>query len=348
MTEITKKIFGTSKEGQTIYEYKMTNSHGNYITIINYGATITSICLNTDNSSVDVALGYKTLEEYENNDGYLGACIGRVANRIGSSRFTLNGTEYVLAANDGLNHLHGGNRGFDKHYFDISLDSKDPSVLHASRLSEDGEENYPGTLRISIDYRWDDNNRLSITYHGKSDQDTLLNLTNHTYFNLSGENSGSVLEQELMINAWRFTENDDHCLPTGNILSVLHTPFDFRKPKKIGRDIFEDDSQLKRGQGYDHNFIPVGRGMRHIARAYSPATGIGMNVYSNMPGVQFYSGNALSGQIGKSGTAYTPRSGFCLETQFYPNACACKNFPSIILKKGRHYCKETVYEFDIK
>lgn len=348
MTTITKRIFGISKEGRTIYEYKMTNRHGNYVTIINYGAAITSICLNTARGPVDVALGYKTLEEYENNDGYLGACVGRVANRIGNARFTLNGTEYVLAANDGPNHLHGGIRGFDKHFFDLSPEPEDTHCLHATRLSEDGEENYPGALLVSIDYTWDDENRLGIVYNCKSSKDTILNLTNHTYFNLSGENSGSILDQELMINAWRFTENDSHCLPTGNILSVLHTPFDFRKSKKIGQDIFSNDSQLDCGHGYDHNFIPVGKGMRQIARAYSPETGIGMNVFSNMPGVQFYSGNALTGQTGKSGTAYTPRSGFCLETQYYPNACSCKNFPSIVLKKGRHYCKQTIYAFDLK
>lgn len=346
MTMITKRYFGQTKNGHAIFEYKMTNSHGNFVTIINYGAAITSITLNTPKGPVDVALGYKTIEEYENNGGYLGACIGRVANRLGGASFTLNGTTYNLAANDGPNHLHGGLKGFDKQYFDIYTDSEDPDCLHASRLSPDGEENYPGNLHVSIKYTWDDQNRLGIAYRCKSDMDTPVNLTNHSYFNLSGEADGSILDHELSIHAWRFTENNDQCLPTGKILPVAHTPFDFRKPKPIGRDIEADDEQLRCGNGYDHNFIAVGRRMRRIARAFSPKTGIGMNVHSNMPGVQFYSGNALTGQTGKSGTAYGKRSGFCLETQYYPNAFACPDFPSIIVKKNRTYSKQTIYEFD--
>lgn len=347
MTTITKRPFGISKDGQNIEEYKLTNSRGNFVTIINYGSAITSITLNTASGPVDVALGYKTLEEYENNGGYLGACIGRVANRLGNARFTLNGTEYCLAANDGKNHLHGGLKGFDKHFFNLFPDPDDSSRLHATRLSKDGEENYPGDLIVCVDYTWDDDNRLGISYYCKSSKDTVVNLTNHSYFNLSGENDGSILDNELQLNAWRFTENDGQCLPTGAILPVARTPFDFRKPKAIGRDIEMEDGQLKAGHGYDHNFIPTGRGLRMIARAYSPKTGIGMNVHSNMPGVQFYSGNALTGQIGKSGTTYGPRSGFCLETQYYPNACACQSFPSIILKKNRTYKKQTIYEFDL-
>lgn len=348
MSEITKRPFGTSSDGQPVYEYKMVNCHGSFITVMNYGATITSITINTQKGPVDVALGYKTLAEYEHNDGYLGACIGRVANRIGHAAFTLNGTEYKLAQNDGPNHLHGGLKGFDKRFFNIDLQpGKQCSRLHATYFSPDGEEGYPGELTLCVDYSWDDDNRLEIRYSCQSSKDTVLNLTNHTYFNLSGEASGTILDQELTINASEFTENDDNCLPTGKILSVDRTPFDFRQSKPMGRDIEADDTQLHCGHGYDHNFILCGSGSRKIARAFSKKTGIGMNVYTDMPGVQFYSGNFLTGQTGKSGTAYNPRCGFCLETQYYPNACACQNFPPIVLKKDETYCHHTAYEFDI-
>ena len=346
MITTTRRPFGISEDGRTIYAYTMTNRHGSSVTVINYGAAITSIVIQTAKGPVDVALGYRTLKEYEANDGYLGACIGRVANRIGGAHFQLNGASYQLAANDGANHLHGGTRGFDKHYFQISPDEKDPGCLHAVRISENGEEHYPGTLKVQVDYTWDDEHCLCITYRGQSDADTPVNLTNHTYFNLSGENSKTILDHELTIHARYFTENDAHCLPTGRILPVERTPFDFRQTKAIGRDINDDHPQLRFGRGYDHNFIIEGSGMRPIARAYAPKTGIGMTVHSDMPGVQFYSGNSLTGQTGKSGIPYNPRSGFCLETQYYPNALACPDFPSIILKKGQHYCHQTIYAFD--
>lgn len=343
MTTVSKKLFDTL-DGQNVYEYTLTNKKGNFIKVINYGATITSITLNTENGPVDVVLGYNTIKDYKNNGGYLGACIGRVGNRIGNARFTLNGTEYILAANDGVNHLHGGLRGFDKHIFNIE---EIPGGIRASRISQDGEENYPGNLNVSVDYLWDDENRLTLSYHAVCDKDTIINLTNHSYFNLSGESDGSVLDHILTIHASAFTENDEGCLPTGTLLPVEHTPFDFRQPKAIGQDINQEDEQLKRGRGYDHNFCLDGSGMRQVARAKSPKTGIAMDVYTDLPGVQFYSGNSLEGQKGKSGTAYVPRSGFCLETQYYPNAMACKNFPSIILKAGETYDSATVYAFNV-
>ncbi len=343
MTTVSKKIFDTL-DGQNIYEYTLTNKNGSFIKVITYGATITSITLNTENGPVDVALGYNTIKDYQKNGGYLGACIGRVGNRIGNARFTLNGKEYVLAVNDGQNHLHGGLRGFDKQIFDIE---EIPGGIRASRISPDGEENYPGTLKMSVDYLWDDDDRLTLSYHAVSDKDTIMNLTNHTYFNLSGESDGSVLDHTLTIHASAFTENDGGCLPTGTLLPVEHTPFDFRQPKTIGQDINQEDAQLKCGGGYDHNFCLDGSGMRQIARAASPKTGIVMDVYTDLPGVQFYSGNSLEGQIGKSGAAYVPRSGFCLETQYYPNAMDCKNFPSIILKAGETFASDTVYAFHV-
>lgn len=344
MTTITKTLFGTLPDGRDVFSYKLENTHGNYVSVINYGAAITEIVIHQNKTATDVALGYKTLEEYLTNGCYLGACIGRVGNRIGQSRFTLNGHTYELAANDGPNHLHGGHQGFDKQYFDIAPIE---NGVRCSRLSPDGEENYPGNLEISVDYTFDDTNTLTIAYHAVSDADTPINLTNHTYFNLSGEGDSSIADHVLTLNASAFTENDAGCLPTGNILSVENTAFDFRTPKTIGRDIDQEDIQLKNAGGYDHNFIPDGSGFRRIAHVAAPKTGICMSVETDQPGVQFYSGNFLENQPGKSGAPYVKRSGFCLETQHFPNALSCKNFPSIILKAGSSYDTTTKYCFTV-
>lgn len=344
MTTVTKKLYGTMENGTEVYEYRLTNSHGSYVTVLDYGATITSIVLSTPQGPVDVCLGYKTLPEYQNNGGYLGACIGRVGNRIGKARFTLNGKEYTLAANDGNNHLHGGNLGFDKHIFTIT---EIEGGIRAGRRSPDGEENYPGNLDVTVDYLFDDDNKLTLIYNAVSDADTLCNLTNHTYFNLSGEADGSILDHTLTLNASAFTANDEECQPNGTIASVDGTCFDFRTPKTIGQDIDADDEQLINAGGYDHNFIPDGTGLRKIAEASSPKTHIHMSVYSDKPGVQFYSGNFLEDQTGKSGTKYAKRAGFCLETQYYPNAMAFEHFPSIVLHAGDPYHFTTSYEFSV-
>lgn len=342
MTQVIKKDFGTMPDGTIIYEYTLTNNSGSSITIINYGATITSIVLKTKEASVDVALGYTDLESYVNNDGYLGACIGRVGNRIGNARFTLNGQEYLLAVNNGDNHHHGGIFGFDKRIFDIQIIS---GGVRASRLSPDGEENYPGNLNVSVDYLWNDDDTLTIAYNAISDKDTIINLTNHTYFNLSGESDGSILDHELSIQSSSFTENDANCLPTGQFIQVSGTPFDFTSPRIVGADIDADHIQLKNAGGYDHNYVLDGEGFRKVAMIRSPKTNISMEVSTDMPGVQFYTGNFLDGAVGKSGTAYIKRSGFCLETQFFPNAMACKNFPSIVLPAGKEWKSMTTYHF---
>ena len=342
MTQVIQKEFGSMPDGTVIYEYTLTNNSGSYVSIINYGATITAIVLKQENTMIDVALGYTNLESYVNNGGYLGACIGRVGNRIGNARFTLNEHEYALAVNDGINHLHGGNFGFDKQIFDVQIIE---NGIRASRMSPDGEENYPGNLMVSVDYLWDDNNTLTIAYDALSDEDTIINLTNHTYFNLSGESDGSVLDHELTINAHAFTEGDAGCLPTGIFIHVYDTPFDFTKPRIIGDDIDTDHIQLKNAGGYDHNFVLEGEGFRQVALARSPKTNISMEVATDMPGMQFYSGNFMEGWLGKSGTPYIKRSGFCLETQYFPNAMACKNFPSIVLPAGKPWKSTTTYKF---
>ena len=343
MTQVTQKEFGFMPDGTVIYEYTLTNNSGSYVSVINYGATITAIVLKQENTMIDVALGYANLESYVNNGGYLGACIGRVGNRIGNARFTLNEHEYALAVNDGINHLHGGNFGFDKQIFDIQ---PIPGGIRASRMSPDGEENYPGNLMVSVDYLWDDDNTLAIAYDALSDEDTIINLTNHTYFNLSGESDGSILDHELTIHAHAFTEGDAGCLPTGKFIQVTDSPFDFTTPRIIGDDIGADHIQLKNAGGYDHNFVLEGEGFRQVALARSPKTNISMEVATDMPGMQFYSGNFMEGWLGKSDTPYIKRSGFCLETQYFPNAMACKNFPSIVLPAGKPWKSTTTYKFN--
>jgi len=343
--EISKKLFGKTKDGINVYAFNLKNTQGNYITILDYGATVQSIVIkDASGTDRDICLGYNTVSDYENNEGYLGACIGRVGNRIGKGQFNLNGVPYQLALNDGKNHLHGGMKGFDKYIFDA--EASDNSITF-SRISPDGEENYPGNLKVTITYTFDDDNQFILDYHAVSDKDTIINLTNHTYFNLSGENDGDITDHLLQLNAASFTANDDACLPTGEILPVVDLAFDFRVSKTIGKDINNNEQQLVNADGYDHNFILDGHGMRQIAVASSPKTHLSLEVYTNKPGVQFYSGNFLTGQTGKSGAAYVKRSGFCLETQYFPNAMACRNFPSPVLKAGEEYHFTTIYKFSI-
>lgn len=338
--EISKKLFGKTKDGQEVYEYKLENSEGNYVKVINYGATVTSIVIGREKT--DVCLGYNTIQEYENNGGFLGACIGRVGNRIGQGNFSLGGQIYELEKNDGNNHLHGGSKGFHTRMFDVS---EKKSELMFSRMSEDMEEGYPGNLKVEVSYSFDDNNNFNIHYMAVSDKDTPVNLTNHTYFNLSGENDGNILDHMLKIESEFYTENDKNCLPNGNIVCVQGTPFDFRSEKAIGAEIGSDNEQLEYGNGYDHNFVLSKRGMKSAAKIYSPKTGITMKVITDKPGIQFYSGNSLENQMGKSGVPYRKRSGFCLETQYFPNGMKFSHFPDIVLKAGEVYNYTTVYSF---
>jgi len=341
--EISKRLFGKTKDDLDVYAYTLKNNQGNCITFLNYGATVQSIVIkDTSGTDRDICLGYNTVSDYENNDGYLGACIGRVGNRIGKGQFILNGVSYQLALNDGENHLHGGIKGFDKHIFDVEISG---DSITFSRLSPDSEENYPGNLKVAVSYTFDDDNQFILDYHAVSDQDTIINLTNHTYFNLSGENDGDITDHLLQLDAASLTANDKACLPTGEIWPVENSAFDFRRPKAIGKDINCNEQQLINAGGYDHNFVLDGQGMRQIAVVSSPKTGLAMEVYTDKPGVQFYSGNFLTGQTGKSGIPYVKRSGFCLETQYFPNAMACKDFPSPILRAGEKYHFTTVYKF---
>ena len=336
-------VFGHTKTGRAVTAYCLSNRQGAEATILNYGGTIQSLSVpNAQGGFCDVVLGYDSVSEYEENDGYLGAIIGRVANRIGNSEFTLNGEKYFLAKNEGKNHLHGGLVGFDKCLWAAKVKR---DTLELTRISPDGEENYPGKLKVKVSYVLTDDNELKITYDAETDADTIVNLTNHSYFNLNG--GGTVLNHELQVFAEQFTENDENSLPTGKLLKTAGTPFDFSKPKNIGRDIDDKDVQLLRGSGYDHNFVLSDTAdLKRAAVLYGVESGIVMTTYTTLPGMQLYSANLMAPRKGKNGSLMYRRCAVCLETQMFPNAVNCANFPSPVLRANEHYHTETVYRFE--
>ena len=335
------KPFGTTADGRKVNCWTLMNDSGMRANILEYGCTIQSLIVpDVTGRPVDVVLGYDTLAEYEEQTGYLGAVVGRVGNRIGGGCFTLNGREYRLAVNDRGNHLHGGIAGFDKKVWQASRNG-DELVLET--LSPDGEEGYPGNLHAVIRYRLCEDNTLRITYDAVSDADTLLNLTNHAYFNLSG--GGTILGHELQLFADYFLEADGNCLPTGKKLYVGGTPFDFRERKSIGRDILTECEQLRFGNGYDHNFCLSDPGpWKRAAYLLCRETGIEMACLTTQPGVQFYSGNGLTERAGKKGR-FGVRDGVCLETQVWPDAVHHEDFPSAVLRAGRPWHSQTAYKF---
>ncbi len=333
--------FGKLADGRTVTAAKLRNKAGASVTVLDYGATVQSLCIpDRKGEPVDVVLGYDTAAEYENNGDYLGATIGRVGNRIGGAEFSLNGKHYALAKNDGENHLHGGTQGFDRRFWKMAAQG---DSLLCWRVSPSGEENYPGNLKVQVRFLLTEDNRFCISYDADTDADTLVNLTNHCYYNLNG--SGSVLDHKLQLFAERFTENDSACLPTGKLLWVDGTAFDFRKEKEIGTDIDADEEQLKYGKGYDHNFVLTGR---RAAVLYGHGSGIEMTVETDLPGLQFYTANALWTRKGKNGIAFGPRDAACFETQLFPNAMNCYGFPSPVLRVGAHLHTETDYVFRVR
>ncbi len=339
------KPWGRLKTGEEVKGYYLSKDDNICATILDYGCIIQSLKVRDKKGEwVDVVLGYDTIGEYEEHDGYFGAAIGRVGNRIEKGEFELNGVKYNLAQNNGGNHLHGGTKGYDAHIWNGAVE-EDCICFH--RISEDGEEQYPGTLDATVTYRFTEEKGLNIQYKAKSDQDTIVNMTNHSYFNLNG--SGSVLNQELKIKANRFCENNENSIPTGNLLDVEGTPFDFREYKEIGRDIEKEHIQLKNGNGYDHNYcLEDNQNMDVVITMVSNETGIVMEVKTSLPGVQFYSSNFVTHRAGKNGMTIDRRDSICLETQGYPNAINNPKFPSIVLKKDEIYFEETTYQFSIK
>ena len=347
MKYISEESFKSVHQGKQTALYTLKNKNGLVAQITNYGAIIVSIYVPDRNGNLaDIVQGYDSIKEYINGNGpYLGAICGRCANRIARGKFHLNGKEYILAVNNGPNHLHGGLTGFSMVVWDVV--SHTPEHLVFSYLSKDGEEGYPGNLRISVTYTLTDYNELRLDYLATTDKTTVVNLASHSYFNLAGEGSGSVYDQELMINGAFFTPTDDTNVPTGEILKVDGTPMDFRKSRKIGLYIDSDDQQLKFGSGYDHNWVlnhPEGEaGLAAVA--HDPASGRTMEIYTTQPGIQFYSANWINNEPGKGGKKYGRRWAICLETQHFADAINKPHFPSTILNPGKEYKHTCVHRF---
>jgi len=317
--------------------HKLTNSHGFEVSVTNYGGAVTSLkAPDRDGNFGEIVLGFETLDEYVRCPRYFGALIGRHANRIARGRFTLDGVEYQLPCNNGANHLHGGFKGFDKRVWDVRESDK---ALHLSYFSKDGEEGYPGNVTAFVDYTLLDN-ELRIDYCATTDRDTIVNLTNHSYFNLRG--AGTILDHELTLNADHYTPVSEALIPTGEIKAVAGTPMDFRSGKAIGSEL-----QNVPG-GYDHNFVlnNADGSLRPGARLYEPVTGRVLEIFTTEPGMQFYSGNFLDGSlIGRNGVAYELYTGLCLEPQHFPDAPNHSNFPSTILHPGEEYTHTSLYRF---
>jgi aldose 1-epimerase len=347
--EITVQEFGKSPEGEALQIYTLTNAQGMEARITNYGGIVVSLKTpDRTGALADVVLGHDSVAAYAKSP-YFGAIIGRYGNRIGNAKFTLQGKTYTLAQNNGPNHLHGGIKGFDKVAWKAEPGSSpEGQSLSLSYVSQDGEEGYPGTLNAKVVYVLTNDNALRIDYEATTDKPTIVNLTNHSYFNLKDAGATTILDHELTLNADRYTPVDKTLIPTGELAAVEGTPFDFRKPTAIGARIDGDHEQLKFGLGYDHNFVlnRSAEGLSLAATVVEPATGRRMEVLTTEPGIQFYSGNFLDGTItGRGGAVYQRRSGFCLETQHFPDSPNKPDFPSTTLEPGQTYRTTTVYRF---
>ena len=347
---ITQKPFGT-KDGKAVTLYTLTNKHGAQVSILNYGGIVQAIRVPDKNGKLgDVVLGFDSLARYQKDSPYFGALIGRYGNRIAGGKFTLDGKEYKLFVNNGPNSLHGGKVGFDKKIWDAKpITVKQGVGLDLRYVSKDGEEGYPGNLSVHVIYTWTDDDALKIVYTAVTDKDTVFNPTNHSYFNLAGAGNGTVLDTRLMINANRYTPVEKSQIPTQEGVPVAGTPFDFRHSTPIGARIDQKDTQLATGQGYDHNFILNGSGLRLAVQAYSPRSGRVLTMYTNEPGVQLYTANFLDGKLkGKGSKVYAKRGAFALEAQHYPDAPNHPSFPTTELKPGEVYHQTTEYKFSVR
>lgn len=350
---INQKLFGTLPSGEKVYIYTLTNKNGMEVKIINYGATVVSLKVPDKNNKFDdVVMGYDKLEDYINGNSYFGCIVGRFGNRINKGRFKLDGKEYQLTINDGENHLHGGTVGFNKVLWNAETASTDTAQsLKLTYISKDGEQGYPGNLTIQVIYTLNDKNELVIDYSAETDKPTIVNPTHHSYFNLSGSFENTILNHELMIDADYITPVNNQLIPTGVLMKVDNTPFDFRKFHKIGERINEQHEQLIFGKGYDHNWVlnNYNGNVRKVAELYEPLSGRAMEVLTDQPGIQFYSGNFLNKSIkGKNGVTYDYRTGLCLETQHYPDSPNHSTFPSVVLRPGERYKQKTIYRFIVR
>ena len=351
LTEATRARFGTLPSGEAVDVITLTNARGSTVRVATYGGIILSLEVpDAAGRHADVVLGHDDLQGYLDNPPYFGAIVGRYGNRIANGRFTLDGTTYTLATNNGPNHLHGGTRGFDKAVWAASpfSDVGATGVIFTHR-SPDGDEGYPGTLDVSVTYTFTDADELTFDYRATTDRPTVVNLTQHSYFNLAGAGNGDVLNHEITLDAEHFTPVDETMIPLGVLAPVAGTPFDFRTPTRIGARIDSADMQLERGNGYDHNFVvnlsPVSA-PRHVGHVSEPTTGRTLDLFTTEPGVQLYTGNFLSAsKRGKRGRSYGKRAGFCLETQHFPNSPNEPRFPTTMLRPGEEYRSRTVFAF---
>ncbi|MDE3057979.1 MAG: galactose mutarotase [Bacteroidota bacterium] len=351
---IEEKLFGKLRDGREVFSFTLTNASGTRATIINFGAAVVSLYVPDRNGKLaDVVLGYDSLDGYVNSTTYFGVIVGRYGNRIAKGTFELEGNTYHLAHNDGENSLHGGVKGFGKVLWDAQPieDSNNPA-LKLTYVSKDGEEGYPGTVTLSVTYTLTAQNELRIEYTGTTDEPTILNPTHHSYFNLTSDPTKTILDHELMIDADAITPVDAALIPTGKFLDVTNTPFDFRKLTKIGLRINANNEQLKFGRGYDHNFVlnHYNKSVRKVAEVYDASSGRVLEVFTDQPGIQFYSGNFLNGTVkGKNGVFYQHRTGLCLEAQCFPDSPNKPQWlPSVTLRPGETYRQTTSYKFSTK
>jgi aldose 1-epimerase len=349
---VSKAAFGSTPDGEAVDIYTLTNANGMEVRTITFGGIITSIRVpDRDGKLDDVALGFDNLEGYLTNPPFFGAIIGRYGNRIAKGRFTLDGKTYSLAINDKPNHLHGGKKGFDKIVWKAESFKKENNVgVVFTHTSPDGDEGYPGSVSLRVTYTLTPRNEIEVEFEATTDKATPLNLTQHTYFNLAGDGSRDILDHLMTIHASRFTPVDSTKIPTGESAPVEGTPFDFREPTAIGARIAANDTQIKFGNGYDHNFVldRTGDGMFAAAHVLEPQTGRVLDISTTEPGMQFYTGNFLDGSlVGKSAHVYKQRMGFALETQHYPDSPNQPRFPNTILHPGEAYHSKTVFAFSV-
>jgi aldose 1-epimerase len=354
---VTKSSFGTLADGTAVDLYTLTNAAGAEMRVTNYGAIIVSLRVPDRTGALgDVVLGYNRVDDYVKDSPYFGAVVGRYGNRIGNARFTLDGKTYTLAANDGVNSLHGGRKGFDKLVWAATpVDRADGAALQLSLTSKDGDEGYPGTLQLTVTYTLTDANALVVDYLAKTDKATPVNVTQHSYFNLAGEGVGTIDNHVMQIHADKYTPVAKGLIPTGELADVAGTPLDFRTPTAIGARIASPHPQMQLGGGYDHNWVvnwPAGMAADKLApvvRVTESTTGRTLEVESTEPGVQFYSGNFLDGHhVGKSNRPYVKRAAFCVETQHFPDSPNKPNFPSTIVRPGKDYQSQTVFRFGVQ
>jgi len=352
--KVQTSAFGRTSAGVSVSRYTLTNNKGAEAVVISYGATLVSLKVpDRTGKSADVVLGYDTVDGYEQGKSYFGGTIGRYGNRIARGEFTLDGAVFHFAKNDEPNSLHGGTVGFNKRIWTgVDRSRADSEVLELSYTSPDGEEGYPGTVKVKVTYTLPaEANELHIDYTATTDEDTVINLTNHSYFNLTGDANKEIADHQLVLHALQFTPVDSTLIPTGELRAVRGTPFDFTKPTAIGTRINQDDEQLKFGKGYDHNWVleKTKGGLQLAAEVFEPVSGRVLDVLTTEPGIQFYSGNFLDGTAkGKADQLYAHRTGLCLETQHFPDSPNHANFPSTVLKPGETYRTSTVLRFSTR